>query len=68
MPAGSVRTLDAPQLENGDPNLTGRLGDGKGKWRLFVEADGEIHVVNLLESVTGNLTNLSSQGGNNYSQ
>ena len=66
--AGSVRTLDAPQLENGDPNLTGQLGDGKGKWRLFIEADGEIHVVNLLDSATGNLTNLSTQGGNNYSQ
>lgn len=66
--AGAVRTLDAPQLENGDPNLTGRFGDGAGKWRLFIEADGEIHVVNLLDSATGNLTNLSLPGGDNYSQ
>ena len=66
--AGAVRTLDAPQLENGDPNLTGGFGDGTGKWRLFIEADGEIHVVNLLDSETGNLTNLSLPGGDNYSR
>ena len=65
---GTVRTLDAPQLENGDSNLTGRLGDGAGKWRLFIEADGEIHVVNLLDSVSGDLTNLSLTGGDNYSR
>ena len=65
---GSVRTLSAPQLEDGDPNLTGQLGDGEGKWRLFIEADGRIHVVNLLDSETGNLTNLSLPGGDNYSQ
>ncbi len=65
---GAVRTLDADQLENGDPNLTGGLGDGQGKWRLFIEADGEMHVVNLLDSVSGDLTNLSLPGGDNYSQ
>ncbi len=66
--AGEALTLTASQLESGDANLTGRLGDGRGKWRLFVEADGEIHVVSLLDSETGNLTNLSSPAGDNYSQ
>ena len=66
--AGAVRTLDALQLENGDPDLTGRFGDGAGKWRLFIEAEGEIHVVNLLDSKTGDLTNLSLPGRDNYSQ
>ena len=65
---GTARTLDAPQLENGDDNLTGKFGEGKGKWRLFIETAGRIHVVSLLDSVTGNLTDLSSPGGNNYSQ
>ena len=65
---GEARTLDADDLENGGDDLTGRFGDGTGKWRLFVEADGEIHVVNLLDSVSGDLTNLSLPGANNYSQ
>ena len=65
---GEARTLDADDLENGGGDLTGRLGDGTGKWRLFIEADGEIHVVNLLDSVSGDLTNLSLPGANNYSQ
>ena len=65
---GTARMLNARQLEDGDGNLTGRLGDGEGKWRLFVEAEGTIHVVNLLESATGNLTNLSLPGGDNYRQ
>ena len=65
---GAARTLSAPQLENGDENLDGRLGDGAGKWRLFIEAEGKIHVVNLLDSETGNLTNLSLPGADNYSQ
>ena len=68
IPAGSVRTLDAMQLENGDPDLTGHFGDGAGKWRLFIEAEGEIHAVNLLDSESGDLTNLSLPGGNNYRQ
>ena len=63
---GMVRTLDALELEGGGDELEGRLGDGAGKWRLFIKASGEIHVVNLLDSVTGDLTNLSSPGGNNY--
>ena len=43
-------------------DLTGRLGDGQGKWRLWVEAEGDIVVLNLLDSVSGHLANLSSPG------
>ena len=66
--AGSARTLYAPELEDGGEGLSGAFGDGRGKWRLFVESDGEIHVVNLLDSVTGDLTNLSARGADNFSE
>jgi len=65
--AGSARTLNAPQLEAGAEGLSGAFGDGRGKWRLFVESDGEMQVVNLLDSVTGDLTNLSARGADNFS-
>ncbi|MYD99222.1 MAG: trypsin-like peptidase domain-containing protein [Gammaproteobacteria bacterium] len=57
--AGSSRTLDSAELEEA-------FGDGVGKWRLWVESDGEIHLVNLLDSVSGDLTNLSTRGADNY--
>ncbi len=62
LPAGGSRTIDATQLEEGDPGFTGSFGDGRGKWRLWVEAEGDILVLNLLESVSGHLANLSSPG------
>ena len=66
--AGSARTLTAPELEVGGEGVSGAFGDGAGKWRLFVESDGEIQVVNLLDSVTGDLTNLSAPGADNFTQ
>ena len=62
LPPGASRTVDALQLETGDPDLAGQLGDGQGKWRLWVEAEGDIVVLNLLDSVSGHLANLSSPG------
>ena len=59
---GAVRTLTARALESGGSGLIGRLGDGAGKWRLDVTADGPVEVVNLLESPTGHLANLSAGG------
>ena len=58
--AGTVRTLDASELESGSDGLSGVIGDGTGKWRLTVEADRPILVVNLLATPTGHITNLSS--------
>lgn len=57
---GQSRTLSAVDLENGGADLSGRLGDGAGKWRLFVTSSGPIDVMSLLASPTGHLTNLST--------
>ena len=62
LPPGASRTFDASQLESGDAELRGSLGDGVGRWRLWVEADGDIVVLNLLDSFSGHLSNLSSPG------
>ena len=34
LPAGAARTLSAQQIEQGDNDLLGSLGDGEGKWQL----------------------------------
>ena len=60
LPPGHAKLITASDLENGQSDLTGRLGDGAGKWRLLVTADRPVRVLNLLQSRTGNLTNLSS--------
>ncbi|MCY4011656.1 MAG: leucine-rich repeat domain-containing protein [Gammaproteobacteria bacterium] len=58
--AGTALTLTAGQLERGDHGLQGAIGDGVGKWRLLVDCEQPILVMNLLESRTGHLTNLST--------
>ena len=58
--AGASRMITAQQLEAGGTGLDGNLGDGSGKWRLHVSADQAIDVVNLLESPTGDIANLST--------
>ena len=40
----------------------GQFGSGSGKWRLFLSATSPIQVSSLLDSPTGNLSNLSSRG------
>ena len=60
--AGAARTLTADELEAGGDGLQGALGDGAGKWRLTVTSDRPVSVMNLLESPTGHLANLSSAG------
>ena len=59
VPAGAARTLDSRRLEAGD-GLDGALGDGSGKWRLAVAADGDLRVMSLMESPSGHLSNLST--------
>ena len=56
---GQTRVLGSDQLETGS-GLSGRLGRGTGKWRLFVASNVRIQVMNLLESPTGHLSNLST--------
>ena len=60
LPPQSARLLSAQSLESGDTGLSGRLGDGTGKWRLTVSANNSIVVMNLLRSPTGHLANLST--------
>ena len=53
----TAQQLEAGQL--GDLDFRGRLGDGADKWQLFIEADDQIRVMNLIENQDGRLSNLS---------
>ena len=58
--AGATRELTASDLETGEADgVSGALGDGGGKWRLWVESDAPIEVMNLVETANGHLSNLS---------
>ena len=59
VPAGQARSFSAADLEAGT-GVTGALGDGAGKWQLVVSSDVAIGVINLLESPSGYLSNLST--------
>ena len=59
VPPTGARTITAQELESGASGLTGSFGDGAGKWHLFVSADRPIRLMNLLQSPTGHLSNLS---------
>ena len=56
---GSVM-LTASELESGGADLLGALGDGGGAWRLDVASDGDLAVMNLVETPDGHLANLSN--------
>ena len=59
--ARNAVTLTADELEAGSRlEATGSLGDGEGKWRLFVRSDEPIYVMTLLEDRLGYLVNLSA--------
>lgn len=60
VPVGQTRTLTAHELESGSDAFEGSLGDGAGKWRLLIEADAPIRVMNLVTSPTGHLTSLAT--------
>ena len=59
LPAGAARTLSAQQIEQGASGLEGNLGDGEGKWLLYVLADQPLQVMSLVRSPSGYLGNLS---------
>ena len=59
LPARTARTLSAQQLEEGAAGLLGDLGDGTGKWRLYVAGDRPLQVMSLVRTRTGYLGNLS---------
>ena len=53
--------VSAEELENGIPDIeSGRLGDGKGKWQLFVRTERPARVVSLMVTPQGHITNLST--------
>ena len=51
--------LTTEQLERGDGRFSGRLGDGGGRWQLTVSSDARLHVMSLVRSRSGHLTNVS---------
>ena len=60
IPAAASVRLTATELEAGSDRMTGALGDGAGLWRLRVTADGELVVMNLIETSAGDLINGSN--------
>ena len=58
--SGEALMLTASQLENGDYGLRGTLGEGTDRWRLQIDCEEPILVMNLVEAQTGHLTNLST--------
>ena len=52
--------LTAAELETGGSHLLGALGDGEGQWRLDIASDGDLAVMNLVETPDGHLSNLSN--------
>lgn len=61
VPAAGAASLTAAQLENGHADITGMLGDGHGKWRLWVSADQDVRVLSLLHAPDGEIANLSTR-------
>ena len=61
---GAAIELTAAQLEIGEHGLQGTMGDGTGQWRLQIDCERPILVMNLLETPTGHLMNLSTSPSN----
>lgn len=58
--ARQAKLLTAAQLESGSGGLGGALGDGSGKWRFQVSANGPVYVASLLFDPNGYLTALAA--------
>jgi len=54
--------LTAKDIENGTNGLSGAIGDGKGKWQLFVTSSEPAAVMSLLQAPGGYISNLSKPG------
>ena len=59
LPGEGARWLSAEELEEGGEGLTGSLGDGAGKWRLYVSGSRPLQVMGLMRTRSGHLSNLS---------
>jgi hypothetical protein len=62
LPAQSAVHLSAQDIEQGNPGLglSGRLGDGQGKWQLRVGSSLPVEAMSLIETPDGFLTNVSA--------
>jgi hypothetical protein len=60
--ANSSKTLTSQDIENGASELTGSIGDGKGKWQLKIVSSQRAVVMSFLEAPGGYLSNLSNLG------
>jgi nitrous oxide reductase accessory protein NosL len=62
LPAQSAVHLSAQDIEQGstDLGLTGRFGDGQGKWQLRVGSSLPVEAMSLIETPDGFLTNVSA--------
>ena len=61
VPPNGARTYTSQELESGiAPGLSGAFGDGTGKWRLAIDADGPLRAMSLMTTPTGHVTNLST--------
>ena len=58
--AHEAKAVTSQELEPGGSGLTGMLGDGARKWQLTVTSDQPIVVMNLMNTPTGHLSNLSA--------
>ena len=60
--AGDAIELTADQLESGTAEAieSGSLGNGRGSWRLWIQADRPIAVMSLVSDSSGVVANLSS--------
>ena len=61
--ANAAVTLTAQELEQGSGAIEGSLGNGEGSWRLSVQSERSVSVLNLLLNPTGHLINLSGLPG-----
>ena len=57
--ANTAIQISSQVLEQGDGRFHGAIGDGKGKWQLVITSTELIHVMSLLSTSSGHLTNLS---------
>jgi len=67
LPGGRAMQIGAQHLEQGGDiiervygiRLVGRLGDGEGKWHLYVSSNRRLLVMGLMSTRSGHLSNLS---------
>ena len=57
--ANTAIQISSQSIEQGDSRFYGAIGDGNGKWQLVITGTEPLHVMSLLSTPSGHLTNLS---------